>query len=250
MTVRRALGRLPARHDARTLRLVSYLGAELPPPPDAIDYGDVVKSWPMYANDRVGNCTIAAAGHMVQAWTAEGRGHEARVSEAAVMHAYSAVGGYIPGDPSTDNGAVELDVLKYWRSAGIGGHTIGAYAAVHAHDERTVRTALYLFGGLYIGVALPETAEMQDAWEIDEAATAEAQAPGSWGGHAVPLVAYDADGLTCVTWGKPLRMSWAFFAKYCEEAYALLSRDFLHNDKGPHGFDLTALRADLAAVSR
>lgn len=249
MTARR-LGRLPVRHDPRTLRLASYLRPTLPPPPEAIDYGDVVRSWPMYANDRLGDCTCAAAAHQIQAWTAEGRGHEARVSEAAVVHAYQAVGGYVPGDPSTDQGAVELDVLRYWRATGIGGHRIGAYAAVHANDEATVRTALWLFGGLYTGISLPASAETQDTWDVALDAPEADQAPGSWGGHAVPVVAYDPAGLTCITWGAAKRLTWAFFARYCEEAYALLSADFLLRGVAPHGFDVHALQADLAAVSR
>ncbi|MGB6874974.1 MAG: hypothetical protein WBD87_02970, partial [Candidatus Acidiferrales bacterium] len=71
-------------------------------------------------------------------------------------------------------------------------------------------------------------------------------APGSWGGHAVPVLAYDSDGLTCITWGAKKRMTWAFFAQYCDEAYAPLSHDwFSAQGIDPSGIDFAALSADL-----
>ena len=70
----------------------------------------------------------------------------------------------------------------------------------------------------------------------------------SWGGHAVPVVASDPRRLAVVTWGQLLRMTWAFWEAYCDEAYAILSHDFLEKNKTPDGFDLATLRADLKAV--
>ena len=75
-------------------------------------------------------------------------------------------------------------------------------------------------------------------------------APGSWGGHAVPVVAYDSRSLTVVTWGALQTMTWGFWAAYCDEAYAILSPDYLEQKGGqsiaPSGFNLTQLRDDLA----
>jgi hypothetical protein len=43
-------------------------------------------------------------------------------------------------------------------------------------------------------------------------------------------------------------MTWGFFKKYCDEAYVVLSRDWLgSSDKNPSGFDLSTLLADLKA---
>ena len=65
------LGKLPSRVDPRTLSLARYLDRELlPAPPPELDLAEQVISWPMYANDRIGDCTTAAAAHMVEAWTA------------------------------------------------------------------------------------------------------------------------------------------------------------------------------------
>src|SRR5215831_15574394 len=103
------LGKLPARVDPRTLFLSRYVDREaLPAPPPALDLTTSVADWPMYANDRLGDCTTAAAGHMIEAWTATATGESVEVPEAAVLAAFDAVKLV---DPVTgEEGAVELDV--------------------------------------------------------------------------------------------------------------------------------------------
>ena len=64
------LGKNPAVFDRRTLRFGDYVKPEVEPPPASVDYGARVDRWPMYDNDRYGDCTCAAAGHMIQSWTA------------------------------------------------------------------------------------------------------------------------------------------------------------------------------------
>ena len=45
-------------------------------------------------------------------------------------------------------------------------------------------------------------------------------------------------------------MSWAWFEKYCDEAYALISCDFLEaNGVSPSGFDFATLEKDLTLVT-
>ncbi len=241
------LGKLPVRTDLRTLLLASYVDPKaLPPPPAALDLATAVHGWPMYANDRLGDCTCAAAGHMIEAWTAAGRGHAVEVSEPSVVKAFEAVKVV---DPQTgEEGAVELDVLKYWRSTGIARHKIGAFARVSVHDHRLVRTGAYLFEGLYIGLQLPETAQSQTVWDWTHSLSGPAQ-PGSWGGHAVDVVRYDDRTVTVVTWGALKQMTWAFWDRYVDEAYCLLSNDFLEAGKAPNGLDLAALKSDLALVT-
>jgi hypothetical protein len=153
-------------------------------------------------------------------------------------------------DPATgEEGAIELDVLNWWRKHGIGRHRIGAFARISVHDHRLVETAAWLFGGVYIGLQLPVSAQGRHTWEWSGSLTGPDR-PGSWGGHAVDVVRYTAETLTVVTWGRLQEMTWSFWDRYCDEAYALLSRDFLDHGRAPNGFDLEALRADLALVIR
>ena len=241
------LGKLPVRTDVRTLSLGRYVDDHrLPSPPPVFDETSGVDAWPLYANDRVGDCTIAAAAHMIEAWTAACRGDPAVLSERSVLAAFERVKTL---DPDTgEEGAVELDVLRLWRKSGIGRHRIGAYARVPVHEYSLVRTAAWLFGGLYIGVQLPLTAQTQEIWDWTRSLTGGA-CPGSWGGHAINVVGYDARALTVVTWDRVQRMTWSFWDRYVDECYCILSKDFLDRGQAPNGFYLAALEADLALVT-
>lgn len=242
------LGKAPAKHDDRTLRLASYLPGHLPPAPSTHAWSPKVATWPMYANDLLGDCTAAAAAHMVQCWTANGSS-EYRMPESDVVAFYEDSTGYDPADPSTDQGGVELDVLNYWRKSGISGHKIGAYVSVPPTSGMLTRSGIFLFGGLYIGVALPISAQRQVVWDVPHGGARWEGAPGSWGGHAIPVLDFDARGLICVTWGAVKRMTWRFYRTYCDEAYAIIADDFVNGSRrAPNGFDLAALKADLALL--
>ena len=241
------LGKRPVRHDHRTLQVRKYLPADLPPAPESLDWG--VKTdgvWPMYDNDQIGDCTCCAAAHLLQTWTAAGQSREVEVDVADVLDLYARQG-YIPGDPTTDNGAVELDVLNSWRRGGLAGHKIGAFAAVNRADLALVRQAANAFVGLYIGIELPISAQGQQVWSCTNGPDS---MPGSWGGHAVGVVGYDIDGLTVITWGEPKRMTWEFWRCYVSEAYAIVSDDYLTGLRAPCGLDIDQLVRDLAEVTR
>lgn len=249
MNHRFRLGKKAARHDPRTLRLARYV-ASLPPPPSAADWtGPIGNGWGMMKNDVLGDCTCAAAGHLIQLWTTQAAPPGIVVPDEDVVAFYSQVSGYTPSDPSTDEGAVEIEVLNSWRNLGVPnvGHKIAAYAAVNLRNPDEVRQTINLFGGIYLGVALPISAQNQATWDLVSGATAQA---GSWGGHAVPAMAYDEKGLTVITWGAKLKMSWAFLAAYADEGYAIITPDWIKADGlSPSGLDLAALQSDLVAVS-
>ena len=243
------LGKQPAVHDPRTLQLANYLlPAVLPPPPAQANWAQKVSSWPMMANNTIGDCTIAAAGHCIEEWTTDA-GSPVIVPDATIIAVYSAVSGYNPVTGQHDVGATEIKVLNYWRQNGIGGHEIQAYVALEPGNLDHVRDSVFIFGNCYIGLALPKSAQTQTIWSVPPGGPTGQAAPGSWGGHAVPVVAYDSGGLTVVTWGALKRMTWGFWSAYCDEAYALLSNDFLTAGKTPAGIDLAALQQDLKEVT-
>jgi len=241
------LGKLPRRDDARTLKLGAYLqpgAGPLPallPVPPGCDWVRSTTAWPLYRNDTVADCTVVATAHQILAWTTW-TGAGAAVPEDAVVAAYLELAG---GDEEA--GAVQLDVLKRWRAQGLGGHSIEAFVAVDPRHADHVRAAIALFGGCILGLQLPRTAEHQAIWDTN-APTDDDAAAGSWGGHAVVALAYDAEGLTVITWGAPKRMTWAFLEAYADEAWAALSSDFLAGGAAPNGLDIAALRRDLAEV--
>lgn len=243
------LGKQAAKYDSRTLKLARYLDlSALPTPPASTTRSSAVAEWPMYANDRIGDCTCAGMAHMVEFWLGLSRLTDFSVTEADVIAAYTAIAGYDPQTGANDNGAVELDVLSYWTNTGIGGHRISAYAAVNLANRDLVRAACWLFDGLYIGCALPASAQGQPSWEYRPETGSQAY-PGSWGGHCVNVVDYDETGVTVVTWGKTLHMSWDFWDHYVDEAYAIIAPEaFANNGNTIEGFNVQALVADLECV--
>ena len=149
-----------------------------------------------------------------------------------------------------DDGCVLLDVLNYWRKNPICGVQLGAYAAVNPQDQDEAEVALEIFGGLYAGAQLPLAAQTQDVWDVSPAPSPQSSVPGSWGGHCIPFGKYDAQRVSCVTWGAVKDATWPWLQQYVDELYALISPDWL-NGAGvtPEGLDLATLQADLALVT-
>ncbi len=245
------MGKSVARHDPRTLLLASYVTPSLPTPPASFDISAKVTAWGMMDNDQIGDCTCAAAGHLIMEWTANAGKKAATPTDKQIVAAYSAITGYNPVTGANDNGANELDVLNYWRQTGIAGHKIDAYMALEPSNHNHIMDSVYIFEGCYIGVQLPISAQAQtqnhQPWSVPPGGPSGDGKPGSWGGHAVPVVAYDARGVTVVTWGALQVMTWTFWEAYCDEAYSILSKDYLNGEKqAPQGFSMNELQEDLA----
>lgn len=245
------LGKRPARFDKRTLKLCDYLTAPAPPP--AVSWLNNLKTWPMYANDQLGDCVEAASGHMVDLWASYTKPTEPVLSTSQIIAAYSGATGYVPGDPSTDNGTNILAFLKYWRNTGIGGHKIAGFVGLTPGSLIELRQSVWLFGAPMIGLQLPVTAQGASSWTVPDSLTGDG-APGSWGGHCVPPAKYDVslparERNTVITWGQLMPMSDYFYQIYSDEAYAVLSLDWFNKvSEAPNNFNLKALQADLAAL--
>jgi hypothetical protein len=117
-------------------------------------------------------------------------------------------------------------------------------------DPVQLRQTIQLFGGAFVGLALPQSAQGQSQWTIT---SGEGSNPGSWGGHCVVagkfFHAKPETHYTVITWGAPLMMSQAFNSKYSDEVYAVFSQDWIDQDKlSPSGFDTEQLLADLAEL--
>jgi hypothetical protein len=240
------LGRKAIKTDTRTLALGDYLTPALPPPPPAVDWTKGIANWGMMLNDQLGDCTIAGCGHAIQVWTAN-TGSEATVADPTIESYYEQWDGYVPGNSNTDNGGIELDVLKDWQKNGLSGHALVAFADPRPSKLVEIQQSIALFGGVYIGLALPITAQSQEIWDVVPDGGANAS-KGSWGGHCVFVPKYDAKGFTCITWGQQKTMTLAFWKKYCDEAHTLLGQDWMTAKGTPSGFDQAQLQADLKAI--
>lgn len=232
---------------ARRLLLQNYL-VGLPAMPPSVDHSAVGEEFGELGNDTVGDCTVAAAGHAIQVADWYGQGTPATVTTKNILAAYSAITGYDPSDPNSDQGANLLDVLSYWRKTGIVGEKLNAYVAFESAKADHWKATIDLFGGAYIGVWLPKTVvdALDSGRVIDWTATKDPVTQDA--GHCVVAIGYDANGLKVVTWGLVITMSWAFAARYCDEAYAPLMPSWA-SGKEPNLLNMAQLTADLAIVS-
>lgn len=245
------LGKRPPKFDSRTLLFGKYTVAGLPAPPASADYSKPVKSWPMMKNDTEGDCTCAAAGHMIQEWTAN-TGKQVVLSDQQILAAYNH---FAHGDPEA--GANMLDVLNYWRQHGIGNDKITAFVQLEPQNDTQAKDAVYLFGACYIGVALPDFAVpkgvdfLKIPWVVPPQGPVGNAKPNPQNGHCIPAVGYDERNLYVVTWGALKSMTWQFYETYMDEAFAVLSPDWINKKlkKSPPGFDIATLEQDLSAIT-
>jgi hypothetical protein len=244
------LGKQPAVEDKRDLRFAAYLTPKLPTPPRSFGHETLIPTdgWGVLGNDRYGDCVFAGAAHETMLWN-RAAGATVPFTPAGVLGDYGAVTGFDPRTGANDNGTVVRDALNYRRTTGIrdangARHKIGAYVALEPGNWAHLTAALYLFGAVGIGIQFPASAMDQfDAgknWSVVRGASIE-------GGHYIPLVG--RRGVTrLVTWGRCIGMTKAFYLKYCDEAYAILSPEMLTAGKSLEGFDLATLQADLNAL--
>jgi len=245
------LGKHPPKRDSRTLQFGAYLTEKLPAPPASIDWTKPVTNWPMMGNDNYGDCTCAAAGHMIEEWTAN-TGPIEILGDPVILKAYNHF-----AHGNADAGANMLDVLKYWRKTGIGKDKISAFAQLEPQSDVQLQDAVSIFGNCYIGLELPDFAVPPDTdfltipWLVPPGGAVGNAAPDPNNGHCVPAVAYDQRFIYVVTWGAIKTMSWQFYDAYADEAFAVLSTDWINKQVGtaPSGFDMQALEADLAQVT-
>jgi hypothetical protein len=246
--LKRCLGKLPPQEDPRRMMFAAYSSAAtLPPPPIQCDrtYGHTI--WGMMGNERAGCCAYAAVAHHGSAWSMGTTGKPLLISAEQVIQAYARGTGYDPVTGANDRGSLLINVLEEWRTRGFGTNRIAAHAGIDLRDPMNIREAVYYYGGAYCGIQLPQTAMEQTeaglGWTVPWFSA-------NLGGHAISVLSYNATHLWCVTWGAVQVMTWEFFMKFADEAYAIINPLWLDaSGLSPTGLRLDALISDLAAVA-
>jgi hypothetical protein len=217
----RVFGKLYPKFSKKMLHFSDYATPALPMPPARVDWTRGFNiNWGVMLNDSLGDCVEAAKGHALQTLTMD-NGRMSTVPDSVILANYEANGGYVPGDPSTDNGENETDSLTAWQRGSVGSFKLDAYAGIRINQFSHVQQAIWLMGGVFSGFQVPQSAMDQNAagqiWDVVP------NDGGIVGGHAVWVPAYDAklNILTCITWGMRQMMTWAFWMKYFDEGYAL-----------------------------
>ncbi len=232
-------GRLPYVHDSRTFDLGNLLPQEdLSKIPDTFNWGKKIPrdKWGHMGNLKINNCTCAAAGHLIMNWTAN-IGKMKRPTIKAVVQSYIDLTGYNPEKDGIGNPIEAIKALKFWRKQGIAGRKITAFAKLDFKDIKQLKQAIYLYGGCYIGLNLPASAEQQyyqsKKWTVPAGGLTGDGAPGSWIGHALIITGYSKHELRAVSWGREIIMTIDFWQAYVDESYAVFSNDFVKDNKTP-----------------
>lgn len=244
-------GRLPYVHDSRTLDLADYLpGENISEIPAEYNWGKKIKpdKWGALGNLKINDCTCAAAGHLIISWTSNvGKLH--RPTTKAIVKAYTAITDYDPEVDGIGKPVEAIKALKYWRKHGIAGRKIIAFAKLDFKNRQQLIQAIYLYGGCYVGINLPRSAEQQyfksEKWTVPREGTTGDGAPGSWLGHALIITGYQKDELRLISWGKEMIMTLDFWETYVDESYAVFSEDFIKDDKTPTHINIDFLRKKL-----
>jgi hypothetical protein len=205
-------------------------------------------------NDNLGDCVIAA-GYHVEGVETGNAGSLFHATLAQVIKDYSAIGGYVPGNDSTDQGCDEPTALNYWTQHGFAnGSKLLGWLAINPSNQQELMAACYLFENLFFGMELP------DAW-VNPFPSGHgfvwdaAGAPVPENGHAVMGYGYDTHGVKIDSWGLEGTLTWAAIAKYCAQTaggavYVLCSPDQLAKGaaKAPNGVAWHDLIVDFDAM--
>lgn len=240
-TINLQLGKLPRKKDPRNLKLFTYL-KKLPRVPRKALWHNFkpISDWGMGGNDKYGNCVIVTAAHIIDC---------ARANESKIYKR-------IPDDKiislSTEMKALRgyyiLSRLKRWRKRGMFGSKIIGFVDIEPITDAYLKAAIFLFGHADIGVLMPVAWENSTFWDVGRGRKYK---KNSWGGHSIPLLGYRNDrehGLIyyACTWGRIIEITSEAIAKYCDEAYVSLVKDWFAKDKkSPSGFRKGKLLDDL-----
>jgi hypothetical protein len=241
--------------------------ADLPTPPALLDLRAKATTalLQVYLNDAEGDCVIAGYYHAKGVLTGNATGTPFIATDAQINGDYGAIGGYVVGDPSTDNGCDMVTAIQYWMATGDqGGTKLAGAVSLDATNVPLMQLALFLFSNLYLGFEIPDSGinpfpSAGDVWNLTGA-------PDPSNGHCIEsvgyaapgtpaIVGYTVDGILVCTWGEIVLIPWAAVSEYFAdanggEAYALFSPDELAAGMSacPNGIDWGSLQADLAAI--
>ena len=225
-------------------KLRDFLKASLPSAPLTLDMTAPATSIlsDIMLNDQLGDCGIAGGYHIVGTETANA-GDPFHATTAQITADYSAIGKYIPGDPSTDQGIVLQDALNYWTSHGFANGTkLLGYLAVDPTNVAEVMSALWLFENLYLGLELPDT--YTNPFPSSNGFTWGTGTPDPNQGHCIISPAkYDSKtGIAIDSWGLLGTFTFAALAELCSskdggECWVMLTPDQMAKGatKAPNG---------------
>lgn len=248
-------GRNARKFDDRIPKL-SIISKRLAAPavlPVKVDYTAALPNWTrMFGNDVLGDCTCAAVYHALQVWSANAKPPMDNDADRLAVQLYEETCGYVPGDPDTDNGGFEQDILTYWLTTGVSRsdsherQKLSAFVEVDQRSLQNIKATIYEGGVAYIGFLVPAYFDFTRVWDLNPQGDNTIIA-----GHAVVLTGYDdaTSRFKLISWGMEYEMSYNFFLTFCDEAYFLANDEWFQlSGKTPLGMSLTELEDAMSAL--
>ncbi|MCW4590444.1 hypothetical protein NO263_07615 [Gluconacetobacter entanii] len=211
----------------------------------------------MLGNDVLGDCTSAALGNHARATAALG-GFQVDVTTAQAEAFYSLSTGYVPGDPRTDNGGVEVDVLTTAMRDGYAVTNQTLFPIWGSADPGDLNGLRNIMAGMSAGYIAVQFADA-DLWEDENgnlAPVLDTDIPASRGdpnpnpknGHAPLIWGYagtdDTDICDLITWGTLQKVTWRWIKSRIMEVHAIAWRQLMPaTGLAPTGQDWEALVA-------
>ena len=225
-----------------SLKLASFLKA-VPDHPLSEDYLSQLKDWQILGNDQYGNCAAVSWANIRHFMSALLGGQDNYPTLEQVLEVYKTQN---PGFPAEDNGMDMQTLLEYLnKSGGPDGVKLVAFASVDTSNLDEVKSALYIFGGLLLGVEV-QGANQQDfadgkVWDYHTGQPVE-------GGHAIlagGFLGNSKNDVRFITWGAETGMTDKFWNNLVNcpsgEAWVLIWPENLGTKQFVDGIDLQAL---------
>jgi hypothetical protein len=233
------------------LRLSRYLRATLPTPPTSCDYSSLALSSlrDIMGNDQFGDCVLASANH-VQGVVTGNAGALVQAALTEILAQYTAITGFDPNNPATDQGTDEVTALNWYCAHGFanGVKPLG-WIYVDGSNQVEVRTAIDLFEHLIICAGLP------DPWVTPfpngDGFNWDAANPNPSNGHSFMAFGFDSSGVKIDTWALFGHLTYGALNAACTTAtgggcYVILTPEMITKGqtKAPNGFAWSDLVAD------
>jgi hypothetical protein len=147
------------------------------------------------------------------------------VTTEDVIRRYKQMTGCNSAGDEKDTGLTALSAFRYWRKHGWDSddYKIFAFGELDPLDPGMLRKAAFVFLGVFLGFWLPVAVQRTyKTWDY-AGQTGYPWKAGSLGGVLAYAKAYDLNGFEILLWNKRIRVTNEFIAKYCDEAYAVIS---------------------------